>query len=242
MRRPSSRRSQVGRPGLDQKSHSPANQAKASLRARSRAGLACQRKASRDIRRMGIRRGKSWQGRFRMAERAETVGTSVNPVPLLPPRPMPPRPADLLPPRNGAPISPGTEEAAGSGPLRTEARHLLVGRGVSLSGEITTCERLTVEGNVEANLHECRDIDIAESGLFKGNATIDNAEIRGRFEGELTVRKRLLIRASGHVAGKIAYAEIEIEHGGNISGQIALYTGEEAIAEQRRLRRAASGD
>jgi cytoskeletal protein CcmA (bactofilin family) len=178
-----------------------------------------------------------------MAERVENLGTPVNPVPLLPPRPMPPRPADLLPPRNGAPASPGTEEAAaGTGPLRTEPRHLLVGRGVSLSGEITTCERLTVEGNVEANLHECRDIDIAESGLFKGSATIDNAEIRGRFEGELTVRKRLLIRASGHVAGKISYAEIEIENGGNISGQIALYTGEEAIAEQRRIRRAASGD
>src|SRR6266513_2677619 len=147
-----------------------------------------------------------------MAERVENVGAPVNPVPLLPPRPMPPRPADLLPPRNGAPASPGTEEAAaGPGPLRTEPRHLLVGRGVSLSGEITTCERLTVEGNVEANLHECRDIDIAESGLFKGSATID-------------------------------YAEIRIENGGNISGQIALYTGEEAIAEQRRIRRAASGD
>src|ERR1044071_4007440 len=127
-----------------------------------------------------------------MAERAETVSTSVNPVPLLPPRPMPPRPADLLPPRNGAPTSPGTEEAAGSAPLRTEARHLLVGRGVSLSGEITTCERLTVEGNVEANLHECRDI--------------------------------------------------EIENGGNIAGQIALYSGEDTMAEQRRVRRAASGD
>ena len=38
------------------------------------------------------------------------------------------------------------------------------------------------------------------------------------------------------------HAEIEIENGGNISGQIALYTGEEAIAEQRRIRRAASGD
>jgi cytoskeletal protein CcmA (bactofilin family) len=178
-----------------------------------------------------------------MAERVENVGAPVNPVPLLPPRPMPPRPADLLPPRNGAPASQGAEEAAaGPGPLRTEPRHLLVGRGVSLSGEITTCERLTVEGKVEANLHECRDIDIAEGGLFKGSATIDNAEIRGRFEGELTVRKRLLIRASGHVAGKIAYAEIEIENGGNISGQIALYTGEEAIAEQRRIRRAASGD
>jgi len=176
-----------------------------------------------------------------MAEQVTDVGASVNPVPLLPPRPMPPRPTDLLPPRN-PPSSAEAGETKGPGPLRTEARHLLVGRGVSLSGEIAACERLVVEGQVEANLHECRDIEIAESGRFRGMATIDHAEVRGRFEGELTVRKRLLIRASGHVAGKIVYAEIEIEHGGKISGEIALYGGEEAVIEQRRIRRAASGD
>src|SRR5438552_14705479 len=31
-----------------------------------------------------------------------------------------------------------------------------------------------------------RSMDIAESGLFKGTATISEAEIRGRFEGSLT--------------------------------------------------------
>jgi cytoskeletal protein CcmA (bactofilin family) len=34
------------------------------------------------------------------------------------------------------------------------------------------------------------------------------------------VRKRLLIRAGGHVSGTITYGEIEIESGGKISGAI----------------------
>ena len=174
-----------------------------------------------------------------MAERAEPIGAPMHPVPLLPPRPVPPRPTDLLQPRNPAPLE--VEDTKAVSPLRTEPRHLLVGRGVSLSGEISACERLIIEGNVEANLHECRDIDIAETGLFKGAATIDNAEVRGRFDGELIVRKRLLIRATGHVAGKITYAEIEIEHGARISGEIALY-GREEITKQRRVRRAAGAD
>jgi cytoskeletal protein CcmA (bactofilin family) len=174
-----------------------------------------------------------------MGEQAEPLSISMNPVPVLPPRAVPPRPTDLLPQRNSVPAP---ADAAAAAPLRAEPRHLLVGRGVSMAGEITACDRLVVEGKVDANLHGCRDIDIAESGLFNGVATIDTAEIRGRFEGELTVRKRLLIRATGHVAGKITYAEIEIEQGGNIAGEIALYTGEEAAAEQRRVRRDASGD
>jgi hypothetical protein len=34
----------------------------------------------------------------------------------------------------------------------------------------------------------CRALAIAESGLFKGSTSIEDAEVRGRFEGDLTVR------------------------------------------------------
>src|SRR5438477_39582 len=102
----------------------------------------------------------------------------------------------------------------------TDVRTLIVGREISLSGEINSCNKLVVEGSVEANLQNCRDVDISETGLFKGSASIDEAEVRGRFEGNLTVRKRLLIRATGRVTGTIRYGQIEIECGGQISGDI----------------------
>jgi cytoskeletal protein CcmA (bactofilin family) len=101
-----------------------------------------------------------------------------------------------------------------------ETRKLIVGREISLSGEITACDRLVVEGSVSANLANCRDIDIAESGLFKGSASIEDAEVRGRFEGTLNVRRRLLVRSTGHVTGSVRYGQIEIECGGQISGDV----------------------
>jgi cytoskeletal protein CcmA (bactofilin family) len=101
-----------------------------------------------------------------------------------------------------------------------EVRQLIVGREISLKGEITHCDRLLIEGSVEANLSDCRDVEIAESGLFKGEAGIESAEIHGRFEGTLTVRKRLFIRATGIVTGTIRYGQIEIERGGRIAGDI----------------------
>ena len=120
-------------------------------------------------------------------------------------------------------------EAAGAPPVvavgalrrsETDVRTLIVGREISLSGEINSCNKLVVEGSVEANLQNCRDVDISETGLFKGSASIDEAEVRGRFEGNLTVRKRLLIRSTGKVTGTIRYGQIEIECGGQISGDI----------------------
>jgi len=114
-----------------------------------------------------------------------------------------------------------------------ETRKLIVGREISLSGEITSCDRLVVEGSVEANLANCRDIEISESGVFKGSASIEDAEIRGRFEGVLHVRRRLLIRASGRVTGTVRYGQLEVEAGGQLSGDIQAQPGNEDHPPQR---------
>src|SRR5207244_12176347 len=85
---------------------------------------------------------------------------------------------------------------------------------------VTSGERSIVEGTIEARLQKCQHVIIAETGVFNGHASTENADVRGHFEGELVVRKRLLIRAGGHVSGTITYGEIEIESGGKITGGI----------------------
>ena len=112
------------------------------------------------------------------------------------------------------------EPAAAPAPLR-ESNQMLVGREVSLSGKITGCNRILVEGTVEATLLECSTIEVAGPGVFNGTATVDHAEISGRYEGTLTVRKRLLIRESGQVSGTIRYGQLEVECGGRLAGDIA---------------------
>lgn len=102
---------------------------------------------------------------------------------------------------------------------------LIVGPDIKLKGvEITDCDTLVVEGRVEAAM-DSRVIQIAEQGVFCGTAGIDIAEIRGRFEGELTVRKNLVVHATGRVSGKIRYGRLTVEDGGEISGDIGTMEG-----------------
>lgn len=103
-----------------------------------------------------------------------------------------------------------------------ESKKLIVGRDIMLSGKITSCDRLVVEGRVEADLSETRAIEISPNGVFKGNAEIEQAEIAGRFEGTITVRQRLFIRATGKVVGTIRYGTVEIEAGGEIAGDVQV--------------------
>lgn len=105
-------------------------------------------------------------------------------------------------------------------PLEGESKRLHVGREIVLTGEIKACDRLIVEGRIEATLTDIRVIELAESGVLKGSAQIETADIAGRFEGELTVQGRLHIRPTGRVHGTIRYGSIEIERGGIIGGQV----------------------
>ena len=115
---------------------------------------------------------------------------------------------------------PGAQRTESIG--NAQGKKLIVGREISLSGEISACDTLVVEGTVEASLSDSRTIEIAETGVFRGQIEINVAEISGQFEGSLTARTRLIIRSKGRVEGKIRYAELEIERGGRIAGDVQV--------------------
>ncbi len=138
-----------------------------------------------------------------------------------------------------AEAEPVTKTPTTSAPVQSEGgSKLTVGPNIKLKGvEITDCDTLFVEGLVEATM-DSRVIQIAEQGAFKGSAEIDIAEIHGVFDGNLTVRQKLVIYATGKVTGKIRYGKVVIEEGGQLSGDIectvapaaARATGKQPVA------------
>lgn len=137
-------------------------------------------------------------------------------------------PATSPPPAAAHPPSP----APASATLTEAARHaepgsadksgskLIVGPNIKLKGvEITDCDTLIVEGHVEATM-DSRLIEIASCGTFTGKAGLDFAEIHGAFDGELTVRKKLVVHPTGRVSGTIRYGKLVIEEGGTLAGDV----------------------
>ena len=118
--------------------------------------------------------------------------------------------------------------ASAKAPVESVGSKLTVGPNIKLKGvEITDCDTLVVEGTVEATM-DSRVIQISEQGAFRGSADIDIAEIRGDFNGTLTVRQKLVIFSTGKVSGKIRYGKLVIEEGGQISGEIDVGTASSA--------------
>jgi cytoskeletal protein CcmA (bactofilin family) len=123
-------------------------------------------------------------------------------------------PAATAAPAPSAPVDHKVEE-------RKEAR-LVVGPDIKMKhAEISDCDTLVVQGRMEATL-DSRVLEIAENGVFQGTIAVDNATIHGKFDGELTVRKQLIIEGTGKVSGKIRYAKISIKEGAELAGEVAV--------------------
>ena len=157
-----------------------------------------------------------------MASQSPFFGKRTNETDLTSrPAPLVGSPANLT----GNPVTPASlnpQAAANANAPAGSGAKLTVGPNIKLKGvEITDCDTLVVEGTVEATM-DSRVIQIAESGAFKGSVEIDIAEIRGQFDGNLTVRDKLVIHATGRVTGKIRYGKIVIEEGGQLSGDISV--------------------
>jgi cytoskeletal protein CcmA (bactofilin family) len=117
--------------------------------------------------------------------------------------------------------APMDRDRLGSG----EERKLTVGKGLSLAGEISACDVLVVEGKVEAKLSDGKLLEITETGQFRGSVEIENADIAGRFDGDLTVHGRLTIRGTGRITGIIKYGELEVNAGGQVIGEMQVVGG-----------------
>ena len=112
--------------------------------------------------------------------------------------------------------------SATSAPVLTDApgSKLYVGVNIKLKGvEISDCDALVIEGQVEATVHS-KLMQVAAPGTLKGTAIIDVAEIQGEFSGELTARTRLVVHGAGRVSGTIRYGKLIVEEGGELTGDV----------------------
>lgn len=107
------------------------------------------------------------------------------------------------------------------GSPQDEFRRLIVGRDISLSGDIAACDHLVVEGVVQALTFSARRMDILEPGLFSGSCEVQDAVIAGRFEGQLTVPGRLIVKSTGRIHGEISCGILEVESGAKIEGRMS---------------------
>ncbi len=118
-----------------------------------------------------------------------------------------------------AAVTESTTSAAAAS-YKEDGGRLVIGSGITMSGEIEACPHLVVEGTVEASLRGAEILEVSPGGIFFGTVEIAEATISGRFEGDITVTGRLTVTQTGQVTGSITYGELQMESGATIDGKL----------------------
>jgi cytoskeletal protein CcmA (bactofilin family) len=140
-----------------------------------------------------------------------------------------------VPNKNFSPGFTGTAKTPTYDIAQNEERKLVIGQGITMSGEIESCDYLMVEGTLEAALKGARMVEISKTGTFYGAVEIQEAVISGRFEGDMTVHGRLTIETGGSVTGTVSYKELVVEAGAYIDGKISPMTAAAANTQKKNM-------
>lgn len=123
-------------------------------------------------------------------------------------------------------IDPQPYEDAGE-----EEPETIIAEGVSISGTISFKKLIRIDGSFEGELASSGKIIIGPTGSVKANIDLEEAFISGKVKGNISVKKRLVLRGRAEVRGDITAPLISVDEGVSLLGMLTIAQPAESIVD-----------
>lgn len=107
--------------------------------------------------------------------------------------------------------------------ISADAVQCMIGKGISLRGDIDFTGGLHIDGNITGNLNSQNErsrLTLSREGNIDGNITVGDAEINGSIKGDVHASGTVILHPDSHINGNVYYGKIEIRSGARISGKL----------------------
>ena len=108
-----------------------------------------------------------------------------------------------------------------SGKPRTMERNVIA-KNSTFVGEISSDGDFRVDGILEGTLKTKGKVIIGVDGFIKGTIEATNAEIEGKFSGQLSIANILTIKATANISGDIVVGKLSIEPGATFNASCVM--------------------
>lgn len=98
----------------------------------------------------------------------------------------------------------------------------VVAKNTSITGDIISEGDFRIDGTLEGTLKTNGRVIIGADGLIKGKVESNNADIEGKFSGELLVHETLTIKATAHISGDVVIGKLSVEPGATFNATCAM--------------------
>ncbi len=96
----------------------------------------------------------------------------------------------------------------------------VLGEQASMMGKIAYQGHGVIHGLFEGEFEGGQSLNIGPQGFVKADIHVDEAEISGKVEGNITVKSRLILRGAAEIRGNITAPRISVDEGVSIMGQV----------------------
>ena len=96
---------------------------------------------------------------------------------------------------------------------------LVVSGDTVIKGGIRNARRVEIHGYVEGEVAS-EAVVVHRNGRLFGTIRAGEAVIHGELQGDVLIKNLITIGSAGSVTGKVAYGQLAIEHGGNLSADV----------------------
>ncbi len=124
-----------------------------------------------------------------------------------------------------------------SNPNQVLARNI-IGKGTSFVGDIKSEGDFRIDGKVEGTIKTSGRVVIGQEGSVDGTIECTNADIEGKFSGNLNVDQLLSLKTTAYISGEVILGKLSVEPGAtfnascNMKGSIKALKNEQPKAEK----------
>lgn len=94
--------------------------------------------------------------------------------------------------------------------------------GTSITGDLVSKSGMRIDGTVQGNIKTPSKIVLGENGVIKGTLSCENADIEGKFSGNMTISGTLTLRATAHVDGDVVAGKLAVEPGASFNATCVM--------------------
>jgi cytoskeletal protein CcmA (bactofilin family) len=98
----------------------------------------------------------------------------------------------------------------------------IIGKNTSIVGDVISEGDFRIEGKVEGTIKTAGRVVIGESGSVSGKVECNNADIEGKFSGELFVNNLLTLKATATISGDVVISKLSVEPGAEFNATCAM--------------------
>jgi cytoskeletal protein CcmA (bactofilin family) len=123
-------------------------------------------------------------------------------------------------------------EGSSAAPARAPGGGAVIGRSITIKGEVTGDEDLVIQGRVDGSVDlQQHAVTVGPEGQVKANITGRIVTVEGKVEGNVTGDEQVLLRRGSWVQGDLKGPRVVLEDGAHFRGGVQM--GEDLALSRR---------